>query len=75
MTPKEKAAELIHKYLNINLNMVNDLVDGIRLRLAQKNALIAVDEILEEYPSFPRGSWEESRALYWLEVKKELKKL
>jgi len=27
---------------------------------------------MNEYPSFPRGTWEESRALYWLEVKKEL---
>jgi hypothetical protein len=38
MTPKEKAEELVNKHLNINLSQVDDLVDGIRIRLAQENA-------------------------------------
>ena len=46
MTPKEKAERLVNKHLNINLSQVNELVDGIRIRLAQENALITVNEIL-----------------------------
>ena len=46
MTPKEKAEGLVNKHLNINLSQVNGLVDGIRIRLAQENALMTVNEIL-----------------------------
>jgi hypothetical protein len=45
-TPKEKAYELISKFVGISLSQVNDLVDGIRIRLAKESALIAVEEIL-----------------------------
>ena len=46
MTPKEKANELMSKFVGISLSQVNELVDGIRIRLAKESALIAVDEMI-----------------------------
>ena len=46
MTPKEKANELMSKFVGISLSQVNELVDGIRIRLAKESALLAVEEIL-----------------------------
>jgi hypothetical protein len=72
MTPKEKAEQLVSKFITINLSQVNELVDGIRIRLAKESALIAVDEVtkyLEEVlmPN-PFGQ-------YWQEVRKEIENL
>ena len=47
MIPKEKAQELVSRFLSINLSQVSELVDGIRIRLAKESALIAVDEIIK----------------------------
>lgn len=46
MSPKEKANELMSKFVGISLSQVNELVDGIRIRLAKESALLAVEEIL-----------------------------
>ncbi len=46
MNAKEKANELMSKFVGISLSQVNELVDGIRIRLAKQCALIAVEEIL-----------------------------
>lgn len=78
MTPKAEAKELFNKYLLINLSQVNDLVDGIRIALAKKCALIAVNEIILELDYLfemigdpcINSSWE-----YWQNVKQELEKL
>ena len=43
---KEKANELMSKFVGISLSQVNELVDGIRIRLAKESALILVEEIL-----------------------------
>tara|TARA_S200002703_G_C3775978_1_gene238944 strand:+ start:734 stop:952 length:219 start_codon:yes stop_codon:yes gene_type:complete len=72
MTPKEKAEQLVSKFITINLSQVNELVDGIRIRLAKESALIAVDEVttyLEDIlvPN-PFGQ-------YWQEVRKEIENL
>ena len=72
MTPKEKAEELVSRFVSINLSQVNDLVDGIRIRLAKESALIAVDEIIKSlddvlYPN-PFGQ-------YWNQVKQEIENL
>ncbi len=69
MTPKEKAEQLVSKFITINLSQVNELVDGIRIRLAKESALIAVEEVtkcLEEVliPN-PFGR-------YWKEVREEI---
>jgi len=46
MNAKEKANELVSKFVGISLSQVNELVDGIRIRLAKESALILVEEIL-----------------------------
>ena len=69
MTPKEKAERLVNKHLNINLSQVNELVDGIRIRLAQENALITVNEILNTLNETECYS---NNSNYWLDVRCEL---
>jgi hypothetical protein len=71
MNAKEKANELMSKFVGISLSQVNELVDGIRIRLAKESALILVDEILK---SDLRSSPYESVTPYeyWEDVKSEL---
>ena len=69
MKAKEKAEGLVNKHLNINLSQVNELVDGIRIRLAQENALITVNEILNTLNETECYS---NNANYWLDVRCEL---
>jgi|688.fasta_scaffold08291_23 hypothetical protein len=74
MTPKEKAYELISKFVGISLSQVNDLVDGIRIRLAKESALIAVEEILSARPLDPNHvDWDDCGAThqYWYEAQKD----
>ena len=66
MTAKEKAKELVNKYLQV--------YDG-RLPIAKQCALIAVDEILSELTEIPYGLEYLNRLNYWLEVKQEIEKL
>lgn len=73
MTPKEKATELMSKFIGISLSQVNELVDGIRIRLAKDSALIAVDEILKSRPFITDSQIEYNE--YWQEVKEEINKL
>jgi hypothetical protein len=73
-TPKEKAYELISKFVGISLSQVNDLVDGIRIRLAKESALIAVEEILSARPLDPNhADWDDCGAThqYWYEAQKD----
>ena len=76
MTPKEKAEQLVNKHLNINLSQIDDLVDGIRIRLAQENALITVNDVIY---TIINGLDTTELAMdiknYWQEVKQELEKL
>lgn len=71
MTPKEKAEELVSRFITINLSQVNELVDGIRIRLAKDSALIAVDEILSMGIMSESGDWKMAKS-YWQEVKQEI---
>lgn len=80
MTPKEKALSLLDKmetqtYSYQEYAGANPSTAEIGYEAGKKCALITVSQLINEYPSFPRGTWEESRALYWLEVKQELEKL
>ena len=81
MIPKEKAQELVSRFLSINLSQVSELVDGIRIRLAKESALIAVDEILEltKRPTYNPFDWNEITGVkydkYWQEVKQEIENL
>jgi preprotein translocase subunit SecE len=87
MTPKEKARELVEKFIN--------LYEGINLELAKKywakqSALIVVDEILKSEPLHPSNvDWDDAGAThkyyyeaqreeagkYWKEVKQEIEKI
>jgi len=68
MTSKEKAAELIGKYLE-----PNGIVFG--LDIAKQCALIAVDEIIEEYGTYFKVNVEDKYVSYWQQVKQEIQKL
>jgi len=67
MTPKEKAKELVNKYLQI--------YDG-RVIEAKKCALIVLEEILDlnlSLSNCDEGNWAIDK--FYLEVKKEIEKL
>ena len=70
MTPKEKAEELHNKFYKIN-----EGVNLIYFEEAKQCALIAVEEILD---NFPNEFWDEyliDNFKYWQEVKKEIEVL
>lgn len=79
MTPKEKAKELVDKYLNASFNC-NDCdmpycdIKCTRLNLyeAKQCALIAVGELWNE-SEYTDGYYQ--RSIYWNEVKQEIEKL
>ena len=83
MTPKEKAKELVLKYLRID----NNTKEWFNSHIAKQCALIAVDEILRSEPRSPSNvDWDdvggthqyyyeaqrEEADKYWQEVKNEI---
>ena len=81
MTPKEKAEELVSKYItNQNSWYLENLVDGLRIAHAKQCALIAVDEILKsgieiDYYFDKSIGYYLSYLEYYGEVKQEIEKL
>jgi hypothetical protein len=81
MTPKEKAKELVKKYLlkiKIDTRTVGEsdviISNGeIRIETAKHCALIAVDELIIEKNKWENGSFYTSK--YWDYVKQEIEKL
>ena len=71
MKPKEKAQELINKFISVNLSQVNELVDGIRIKLAKESALIVADQMLE-LGMLVDDDLSGKFYIYWREVKKEI---
>lgn len=76
MTPREKAEDLVLKYLRID----NNTKEWFNTHIAKQCALIAVDEIIKSHPIFPLQFMLESEALdaaleFWQEVKQEIEKL
>lgn len=73
MNAKEKANELMSKFVGISLSQVNELVDGIRIRLAKESALILVEEILKCEATEPSDTdWDDCGATaqyYWPQKK------
>ena len=65
MTPKEKAQELLNKFIQTNGNAF----------FAKECALIAVDEIIIELTQEISPSVHGFRHNYWKEVKEEIVKL
>ena len=74
-TPQEKAQELVSSFMSIKNIKLSDY-SVIYLPAAKQCALIAVNEMLNEYTGqCPKDSWEMERHLYWREVKQEIAKL
>ena len=86
LTPKEKAEELVLRYLRID----NNTKEWFNLYIAKQCALIAVDEILNSSPLEPNfADWDDCGAEFrywydaqktqafhfWQEVKQELENL
>jgi hypothetical protein len=72
MTRKEKAEELVSKYYN--LESEGDKGGWMTLNDAKQCALITVDEIINDYNTFP-NSFKNKHTSYWQEVKNEIEKL
>ena len=75
MTPKEKAQDLVDKYLNASFAVIQEYIP-VPLPFAKQCALIAVDEILWhiiKYSDFSKEYVIENSE-YWQEVKQELNK-
>jgi hypothetical protein len=75
MTPKEKAIELVHKYVNLTDGWVYGIASWEHKK---KCALIAVDEICEilEDNGFTFIEYHDRTTIeYWLQVKQEIEKL
>jgi hypothetical protein len=78
MTPKEKALELVSKYMMVDTHDEDHFI--IRQQRGKKCALIAVDEVIEfmEADDFDSDTcyWaNHSQMKYWTEVKQEIEKL
>lgn len=88
MTPKEKAFQLINRYLDVNEEQEFNTPRYLTKEEAVEGALIAVDEILESQPRYPSEvDWDdcggtheqygcaqrEEAEKFWQEVKQELK--
>jgi uncharacterized protein (UPF0212 family) len=77
MEAKEKAIELIDKYVGFKLNPYNDPEMSQTLYKAKKNALICVNQIL--FSLYDIEFYKQEHAIkiakYWKEVKQEINKL
>lgn len=76
LTPKEKAEELVLRYLRID----NNTKEWFNLYIAKQCALIAVDEILQifnnEWTKLDFWTEEINGTInFWQEVKQEIEKL
>jgi len=74
MTPKEKAEELVDKFLNAKSDKMSDY-STIYTPTAKVCALIAVDEIIDILTILPYGMEYLSHIDYWEEVKQEIENL
>ena len=76
MTPKEKAKELIEKYLKLDIE-IGGQYDGyltMKMHDAKQCALVTVDEILTARPLEPNNvDWDDCGATYkyWYEEQKQ----
>jgi hypothetical protein len=68
MTPKEKATELVKKYVQFKIDGQHRIFG---IELSKQCALVAVDEILSNPLFF--ADW--GQLYFWQSVKKELEKL
>jgi hypothetical protein len=81
MTPKEKAIELVNKYVALSIDFFNG--DSINRAWAKQCASLVVDEIINTLKIFPEKdttsksvvNFSVSRIMYWVTVKQEIEKL
>jgi hypothetical protein len=74
MTPKEKAEELVEKFLNAKSHKMSDY-STIYTPTAKVCALITVDEVIAQIEPSVSMDVIESRIRYWERVKQEIEKL
>jgi hypothetical protein len=73
MTPKEKAIELVHKYVSLTDGWVYGIASW---EYKKKCALVAVDEMIKELVELSDGKFTFIHgATYYQEVKQEIEKL
>tara|TARA_R110000851_G_scaffold302743_1_gene460114 strand:+ start:80 stop:343 length:264 start_codon:yes stop_codon:yes gene_type:complete len=87
MTPKEKAKELVERFLSLDMYDYEDYVYWLEKENAKQCALICVDEILKANEKISLKGLSETmqtndilcqltdNAMYWQEVKQEIIKL
>lgn len=80
MTPKEKAKELVDKYLPFGASYDYDVIADktimtYDLGASKQCALIAVDEILDMINKNDVDVWDIGILRYWQEVRQEIEKL
>jgi hypothetical protein len=74
MSAKDKAEELVLKYLRID----NNTKGWFNTYIAKQCAIIVVDEIIEECYKWSGGdnnTWDRERFNFWTEVKREIENL
>lgn len=75
MSPREKAKELIDKYIPLSSNWDEKYGWTDDTKRAKRCALIYVDEILNNEQNTMRGISEDLHDEYWERVKKEIENL
>ena len=71
MTPKEKAAELVGKYIEVD---ADSIYDGMTWDMARQCALICVEEMELFYRDIMRIGTSRAMINYLEEIKKEINK-
>ena len=74
MTPKDKAEELVSKYLEVSECGIwngTDIFIKLNNQLAKQCALIAVDELIYSHSQ----DTTDNQFYYWQEVKQEIEKI
>lgn len=72
MTPKEKAKELIDKYLKEDFRLIQEYIP-IPIIFSKDCALIVVDEIINELNENNDSTYSIKRIIFWGEVKEQIK--
>jgi len=75
MTPKEKADELVEKFIAPTKVYHEHLGWVDYLDSAKECALIAVDEIIQEVVESANNEIKSTRVIYWQKVKQQINKL
>ena len=75
ITPKEKAKELVDKYIPLTLRLYAEYDWDEDVDSAKQCALIAVDELLNNFLSNRTTEYGRERYHFWQQVKQEIELL